>query len=135
MKGVMRFGKKGNKFSPRYVGPYHILMLIRKVAYELDLPNDLLSVHPIFHVSLLNKCVDDLMFIVPLESRCIKESLSYEEVPVDILDWQVKKLRNKEDASVKFLWRNQRVEDVILEAEADMMSHYSHFFPFDPTLD
>ncbi|WMV30436.1 hypothetical protein MTR67_023821 [Solanum verrucosum] len=56
MKGVMRVGKKG-KLSPRYVGMYQILRRICKVAYKLDLPYDLASVHPIFYVSLLKKCV------------------------------------------------------------------------------
>lgn len=51
MKGVLRFGKKG-KLSPRYVGPYQILRHVSKVAYELDLPNDLASVHTVFHVSM-----------------------------------------------------------------------------------
>jgi len=50
MKGVMRFGKKGT-LSPRYMGPYQILRHTSKVAYELDLPNDLASVDQIFHVS------------------------------------------------------------------------------------
>ncbi|WMV08902.1 hypothetical protein MTR67_002287 [Solanum verrucosum] len=59
MNGVMRFGKKG-KLSPCYVGPHKILRRIGEVAYELDFPNDLASVHPVSHVSLLNKCVGDL---------------------------------------------------------------------------
>ena len=54
MKGVVKFGKKG-KLSPRYIGPYKILRKVGKVAYELDLPNDLAMVHPVFHVSLLRK--------------------------------------------------------------------------------
>ncbi|WMV55120.1 hypothetical protein MTR67_048505 [Solanum verrucosum] len=78
MKGVMRFGKIG-KLSPRYVSSYQILRLIDKVAYELDLPKDLASVHQVFHVSLLKKCIGDLTSIVPLENLGIKESLSYEE--------------------------------------------------------
>lgn len=49
IKGVKRFGKKG-KLSPRYVGSYRILSHFRKVAYELELPTDLASVHPVFHV-------------------------------------------------------------------------------------
>ncbi|WMV24167.1 hypothetical protein MTR67_017552 [Solanum verrucosum] len=102
MKGVVRFRKKG-KLSPCYVRPYQILRRIGNVAYELDLPNDLTSVHPFSHVSLLNKCVGDSTSIVTFES------LSYEEVPIDILDRQVKKLRNKEVAFIKVLWRNQRV--------------------------
>ncbi|WMV45195.1 hypothetical protein MTR67_038580 [Solanum verrucosum] len=103
MKDVMRFGKK-EKLSPCYVGPYHILRHIGKVSYELD--NDLASVHLVFHVSLLKKCVGDPTSIVSLESLGINESFSYEEVLIEILDRQVKKLRNKEFASVKVLWRN-----------------------------
>ncbi|WMV55169.1 hypothetical protein MTR67_048554 [Solanum verrucosum] len=73
---------------------------ICKVAYELDLPNDLALVHPVFHVSMMKKYVGDLTSIVPLESLGIKDSLSYEEITVEILDLQVWKLRNKEVASV-----------------------------------
>ena len=40
----------------------------------------------------------------------IEENLTYEEVPIEILDRQVKRLRNKEIASVKVLWQNQKVE-------------------------
>ncbi|WMV18882.1 hypothetical protein MTR67_012267 [Solanum verrucosum] len=41
----------------------------------------------------------------------IKDNLSYEEMPVQILDRQVHKLRIKEVASTKVLWRNQFVEE------------------------
>ena len=54
----MRFGKKG-KLSPRYVGPYKILKMVGKVEYELELPAKLAAVHPVFHISLLKKCVGD----------------------------------------------------------------------------
>ncbi|WMV24790.1 hypothetical protein MTR67_018175, partial [Solanum verrucosum] len=85
MKGVTRFGQKG-KLSPRYVGSYQILRCIGKVAYELELPNELALVHPIFHVSMLKKCVGDPTSIVPLEGLGVDEDLSYEEVHVKILD-------------------------------------------------
>ena len=52
--------------------------------------------HPIFHISFLKKCVGDPTSIVPLESVAVKDSLTYEEVPVEILDRQVPRLRNKE---------------------------------------
>ncbi|WMV25849.1 hypothetical protein MTR67_019234 [Solanum verrucosum] len=87
MKGVMRFGKKG-KLSPTYVGPYRMLKRIGKVIYELELPADLAAVHPVFHISLLKKCVGDPASVVPLETVAVKDSLSYEDVPVEILDRQ-----------------------------------------------
>ncbi|WMV54949.1 hypothetical protein MTR67_048334 [Solanum verrucosum] len=130
MKGVMRFGKKG-KLSPRYVGPYRILKKVGKVAYELELPADLAAVHPVFHISLLKKCVGDTASIVPLESVAVKDSLSYEDVPIEILDRQVRRLRNKKVASVKVLWRSQSVEGATWEAEATMKSKYPHLFPSD----
>ncbi|WMV29388.1 hypothetical protein MTR67_022773 [Solanum verrucosum] len=95
MKGVMRFDKKG-KFSPCYVSPHQILRHFGNVAYELDFHSELASMHPVFHMSLLKKCIGDPTLVVPLESIGVKESLSYEEILVEILDCQVRKLRNKE---------------------------------------
>ncbi|XP_075112011.1 uncharacterized protein LOC142182048 [Nicotiana tabacum] len=91
MKGVMRFGKKG-KLSPRYVRPYKIIRRIGKVAYGLDLPSELEAVHPVFHVSMLRKCIGDPSRITPIGDIHIAEDLSYVEVPVAILDRQVRKL-------------------------------------------
>ena len=71
---------------------------VGKVAYELELPTKLAAVHPVFHISLLKKCVGDLTSIVPLESVAVKDSLSYEDVLVEILDRQFRSLRNKEVA-------------------------------------
>ena len=85
MKGVMKFDKKG-KLSPRYVGPYKILKRSAKVAYELELSANLAAVHSVFYISLLKKCVGDPTSIVPLKSLAAKDSLSYEDVPVVILD-------------------------------------------------
>ncbi|WMV30341.1 hypothetical protein MTR67_023726 [Solanum verrucosum] len=101
-KGVMRFGNKG-KLNPHYVGPYQILRCISKVVDELELPNDLASVHLVFHVSLLNKCVGYPTSIVPLECLGVNENISYEEVLVELLNRKVWMLRNKEVVSVKVL--------------------------------
>ncbi|WMV19470.1 hypothetical protein MTR67_012855 [Solanum verrucosum] len=47
-----------------------ILKRVGNVAYELKLPTELVVVHPVFHISLLKKCVGDPTSIVPLESGC-----------------------------------------------------------------
>ncbi|WMV59178.1 hypothetical protein MTR67_052563 [Solanum verrucosum] len=62
----------------------------------------------------------DPLLIIPTEDIGIKDSLSYEEIPVQILDRQVRKLRTQEVASVKVLWRNQFVEETTWEAEENM---------------
>ncbi|KAH0729669.1 hypothetical protein KY290_000789 [Solanum tuberosum] len=99
MKGVIRFGKKG-KLSPR-----------------LRLPQELAAVHPVFHISMLKKCMGDPSLIIPTEDIGINDSLSNEEIPVQILDRQVRKLRTKEVESVEVLLRNQFVEEATCEAE------------------
>ena len=44
----------------------------------------------------------------PLELR---NDLSYEEIPIQVLDRRVKELRRKKIALVKILWRNYEVEE------------------------
>ncbi|WMV19547.1 hypothetical protein MTR67_012932 [Solanum verrucosum] len=127
--GVMRFGKKG-KLSPWYVGPYRISKRIDKIAYELELPQELAAVHPVFHVSMLKKCMSDPSLIIPTEDIGIKDSLSYEEIHVQILDRQVRKLKTKDVASFKVLWMNQFGEEATWEAEEDMKKRYPHLFEF-----
>ena len=81
MKGVMKFGKKG-KLCHRYIGPYSIFKKIDNVVYELGLPKELISVHPIFHNFMLKKCIGNPSLMVPTENVGIKDILSYEEVLV-----------------------------------------------------
>ncbi|WMV09132.1 hypothetical protein MTR67_002517 [Solanum verrucosum] len=85
MKGFMRFGKKG-KLSPRYIGPYRISKRIGIVAYKLELPSELAIVYPVLHKSILKKCMGDPLPIIPIENIGIKDSLTYEEVPVEMFD-------------------------------------------------
>ncbi|WMV30074.1 hypothetical protein MTR67_023459 [Solanum verrucosum] len=127
MKGVRIFCKKG-KLSPWYIGPYRISKRIGNVSYELKQPQKLAAVHPVFHISMLKKCIGDPSLIIPTEDIGIKDNLSSKEVPVQILDHQVSKLRTKEVASVKVLWRNQFVEEATWEVEEDMKKRYPHLF-------
>ena len=128
MKWVMTFGKKG-KLSLRYVGPYEVLQRERKFSYQLKLASELASVHSVFHVSILKKCIDGSVSILPVEGKGVNEDPSSQEVLVEIVDLQVKKLRNKEVASIKVLCINHLVEGATWEAEADMKFPYPHLFP------
>ncbi|WMV50309.1 hypothetical protein MTR67_043694 [Solanum verrucosum] len=72
------------------------------------------------------KCMGDPSLIIPMEDIVIKDSLSYEEIPIQILDRQVRKLRTKEVTSVKVLWRNKFIGEATWEAEEDMKKTYPH---------
>jgi len=56
MKKVQRFRVR-SKFAPRYVGPYQLLERKGHVAYKIQLPEELSSIFPVFHVSQLRKCL------------------------------------------------------------------------------
>ncbi|KAL5583119.1 hypothetical protein UlMin_015561 [Ulmus minor] len=127
MKGVMCFGKK-EKLSPRFIGPFEILERIGKVTYKLALPPELSSVHNVFHVSMLKKYVSDPSHVLEHEPIQVKEDLTYEEKPVQILDRKDKTLRNKVIPIVKVLWRNHKVEEATWEREDDMRISYPELF-------
>ena len=62
-----------------------------------------------------------------MEDLGVDEDLSYDKVPVEILDRQVKRLRIKVISTVKVLWRNHLVEGATWEAEADEIPLPSSF--------
>ncbi|GJT11474.1 putative reverse transcriptase domain, ribonuclease H-like domain, aspartic peptidase domain protein [Tanacetum coccineum] len=91
-KGVIRFGKRG-KLSPRYVGPFKIIERIGLVAYRLELPEKLCSIHNTFHVSNLKKCLADENLVIPLEEIQLDDKLHFIEEPVEIMDREVNQLK------------------------------------------
>ena len=82
------------------------------MAYRLALPPDLSSVHPIFHVSMLQKYVHDPSHIIQLQSVQLDENLNYTEQPVAIMDKRVKHLRSQDVVSVKVAWRGLASEEM-----------------------
>uniref|UniRef100_A0A2N9H3S5 Integrase catalytic domain-containing protein n=1 Tax=Fagus sylvatica TaxID=28930 RepID=A0A2N9H3S5_FAGSY len=127
MKGVMRFGKKG-KLSPRYVGPFEILERVGPVAYKLALPSALSGIHNVFHISMLRRYVSDPSHILSYEPLQVQEDLSYEEMPMEILDRKDQVLRNKTIRLVKVLWRNHSMGEASWEREDEMQSKYPYLF-------
>ena len=76
---------------------------------------------------MIKKSIGDPESILPIEGLGVKDNLSYEEITVQILNRQVKKLRNKDVGSVKVLWKNHLVEGATWEVEATMKSYYPFF--------
>ncbi|GKA32772.1 hypothetical protein Tco_0719139 [Tanacetum coccineum] len=99
-KGVIRFGKRG-KLNPWYIGPFKILERISPVTYKLVLPEELSNVHNTFHVSNLKKCLSDESFVIPMKELRLDDKLNFMEEPVEIMDQEVKQLKQSHIPIVK----------------------------------
>ena len=126
-KGVVRFGKRG-KLSPRFVGPFKILERVGKVAYRLDLPEELANVHPTFHVSNLKKCLAEGNLHIPLDEVQIDDSMHVVERPVEIMDRLEKRTKRSRIPLVKVRWESKRGAEFTWEREDQMKTKYPHLF-------
>ncbi|GKD10122.1 putative reverse transcriptase domain-containing protein [Tanacetum coccineum] len=94
MEGVIRFGKRG-KLNPRYIGPFKIIDKEGTVAYRLELPNQLSRVH-------------------------IDDKLHFIEEPVEIMDREVKRLKQSRILIVKVRWNSRRGPEFTWDCEDQM---------------
>ncbi|GJR09117.1 putative reverse transcriptase domain-containing protein [Tanacetum coccineum] len=106
-KGVVRFGKRG-KLSPRYIRPFKIVARVGPVAYTLELPEELKGIHSTFHVLNLKKCLTEGDVVVPMEEIQLDDKLHMIEEPLDIIDKEVKRLKQSRIPIVKVRWNSQR---------------------------
>ena len=67
------------------------------------LPPELARIHDVFHVSMLQRYILDPSHVLRDQPVELREDLTYEEIPVQILDRREQVLRNKTILLVKVL--------------------------------
>ncbi|GKD44135.1 putative reverse transcriptase domain-containing protein [Tanacetum coccineum] len=88
-KGVVRFGKRG-KLNPRYVRPFKVLA---------------------------KKCYTDKPLAVPLNGLHIYDKLHFVEEPMEIMDREVKRLKQSRIPIIKVRWNSWRGPEFTWEHE------------------
>ncbi|GJU99800.1 putative reverse transcriptase domain-containing protein [Tanacetum coccineum] len=126
-KGVVRFGKR-SKLSPRYVGPFEIVERVGLKAYRLRIPQELIGIHDMFHVSNLKECLAYIILHVPLEEIKIDNGLRFVEEPIEIMDCEVKKLKKSRIPMVNVRWNSRRGPEFSWEREDEMKCKYPQLF-------
>ncbi|GJU15201.1 putative reverse transcriptase domain-containing protein [Tanacetum coccineum] len=126
-KGVLRFRKQG-KLNPRYIGPFKILERIGPVAYKLELPEELSNVYGTFHISNLKKCLSDESLVILMKELRLDEKLNFVEELVEIMDREVKQLKQSHIPIVKLRWNSKRGPEFTWEREDQIRAKYPHLF-------
>ncbi|GKF07252.1 hypothetical protein Tco_0041476 [Tanacetum coccineum] len=94
-----------------------VLEKVGAVAYQLELPQELSRVHNKFHVSNLKKCYADEPLAVPLDGLHIDDKLHFIEEPVEIMDREVKRLKQSRIPIFKVRWNSRRGPEFTWERE------------------
>nr|GFA02218.1 putative reverse transcriptase domain-containing protein [Tanacetum cinerariifolium] len=126
-KRVVRFGKRG-KLNPRYIGPFKVLAKVGSVSYRLELPEQLSRVHSTFHVSNLKKCLSDEPLAISLDEVHIDEKLRFVKEPIEIMDREVKRLKQSRIPIIKVRWNSRRGPEFTWEREDQFRKKYPQLF-------
>ncbi|GKF26188.1 hypothetical protein Tco_0082082 [Tanacetum coccineum] len=105
-----------------------ILAKVGMLAYRLELPEQLSRVHSTFHVFNLKKCFVDEPLAIPLDEIQIDDKINFIEEPVEIMDQEVKRLKQSSIPIVKVHWNSRRVLEFTWERDEQMKKKYPYLF-------
>ena len=127
MKGVKRFRTRG-KLAPRFIGPFQVVSQVGSVAYQLELPPELLDVHNVFHVSQLRRCISPPKKKTDMTKVELAKDLTYKEKPVKILDQMERVTRSKARKFYKVQREHHTKLESTWESEEFLRARYPEWF-------
>jgi hypothetical protein len=125
LRGMRRFKVKG-KLSPRFIGLFRVFRQVGEMAYQLELPDNLLDVHDVFHVSQLKKCLRVPEEQLPMEDLSVQDDLTYAECPIKILDTLTRVTGNKVIKMCKVQWSHHGEDEATWEREEELHIDFPH---------
>ncbi|GJX98680.1 hypothetical protein Tco_0355699 [Tanacetum coccineum] len=93
-----------------------------------ELPEELKGIHSTFHVLNLKKCLAEGDVVVSMEEIQLDDKLHMIEEPVEIVDKEVKRLKQSRIPIVKVRWNSQRGPEFTWEREDQIKKKYPHLF-------
>nr|GEV51954.1 putative reverse transcriptase domain-containing protein [Tanacetum cinerariifolium] len=126
-KDAVYFGKH-EKLSPHYIGPFKILARVGLVVYTLELPEELKGIHSTFHVLNLKKCLAKYDVVVLIDEIQLDDKLHMNEKPVEVMDREVKRLKQSRIPIVKVRWNSQGGPIFTWEREDQIKKKYPYLF-------
>nr|GEW69439.1 putative reverse transcriptase domain-containing protein [Tanacetum cinerariifolium] len=87
--------------------------MIGPVAYKLELPVELSNVHSTFYVSNLKKCLSDESLVIPMKELQLDDMHNFVEEPIEIMDQEIKQLKQSHIPIVKVLHNPLRILPVM----------------------
>ena len=94
----------------------------------MELPEELIGVHPVFDVSQLRKCLKLPDEQVPTEALDVQETLEYKEHTIQILDRANKETRSTTIPMCKVQWSNHTEREATWEKESELQMIYPYLF-------
>ncbi|GJX93659.1 putative reverse transcriptase domain-containing protein [Tanacetum coccineum] len=106
----------------------NVLAKVGTIVYRLELRDQLSRIHSTFHVSDLKNCFSDEQLAILLDEIQIDDKLNFIEKPIEIMDREVKRLKQSRIPIVKVRWNSKRGPEFTWECEDQIKKKYPHLF-------
>jgi hypothetical protein len=94
---------------------------------KLSLTSKLSSVHNVFHISQLKRCLKPPTNVVVEDTITLEPDLTYKAYPTKILDQQDRVTQNKTTQFYKVQWNDHSEDEATWEYEDFLRSNYPVF--------